>query len=111
MATSKKKPAGRKTGIKARQVVVLVATRKGAWMFSGDAARKKWKINGPHFLGHTIHHMLLDPRDGKTLLAAAEKPATLVQPCSAQLILANPGRKPKSRRLLQKRLKAKKAAA
>ena len=72
MATSKKKPAGKKTGIKARQVVVLVATRKGAWMFSGDAARKKWKINGPHFLGHTIHHMLLDPRDGKTLLAAAK---------------------------------------
>ena len=27
--------------------------------------------DGPHFLGHIIHHMVLDPRDGKTLLATA----------------------------------------
>lgn len=55
----------------ARKVLVLVATRKGAWMYRGDAARKKWKVDGPHFLGHIINHLVLDPRDGKTLLAAA----------------------------------------
>jgi photosystem II stability/assembly factor-like uncharacterized protein len=52
-------------------VVVLVATRKGAWFFHGDAGRDAWRADGPHFLGHTIHHMVLDPRDGRTLLAAA----------------------------------------
>lgn len=55
-----------------RKVVVLVATRKGAWLFHGDKKRKHWKVDGPHFLGHIISHMVLDPRDGKTLLAAAK---------------------------------------
>ena len=56
----------------ARRVVVLVATRKGAWLYHGDAARKTWRVDGPHFLGHIINHLVLDPRDGKTLLAAAK---------------------------------------
>ena len=56
----------------ARPVLLLVATRKGAWLYRGDAARKTWKAEGPHFLGHVISHLVLDPRDGKTLLAAAK---------------------------------------
>lgn len=50
---------------------VLVATRKGAWIFHGDASRQQWRADGPHFLGHVINHLVLDPRDGCTLLAAA----------------------------------------
>jgi hypothetical protein len=50
---------------------VLVATRKGAWLFHGDRERQNWRSDGPHFLGHVIHHLVLDPRDGRTLLAAA----------------------------------------
>jgi len=64
MASSKEKPA--------RRVVVLVATRKGAWLFHGDAQRKSWRADGPHFLGHIVNHVVLDPRDGRTLLAAAK---------------------------------------
>src|SRR5688572_9228990 len=55
-----------------RRVVVLVATRKGAWLYHGDAARKTWRADGPHFLGHVISQVVLDPRDGRTLLAAAK---------------------------------------
>lgn len=55
----------------AKKVLLHVATRKGAWLFHGDAARRKWRVDGPHFLGHIIHHLMLDPRDGKTMLAAA----------------------------------------
>ncbi|MBU6296936.1 MAG: glycosyl hydrolase [Alphaproteobacteria bacterium] len=51
--------------------MLLVATRKGAWLFHGDKARRTWQADGPHFLGQIIHHLVLDPRDGKTLLAAA----------------------------------------
>jgi len=51
--------------------LLLVATRKGAWLFRGDGARREWRADGPHFLGHVIHHLMLDPRDRKTLLAAA----------------------------------------
>jgi photosystem II stability/assembly factor-like uncharacterized protein len=68
------KPAVRRqgAGTRARRVLLMVATRKGAWLYHGDAARKTWRADGPHFLGHVISHLLLDPRDGKTLLAAAK---------------------------------------
>jgi hypothetical protein len=71
-------PSARKTSARARppsapkRVVVLVATRKGAWLFRSDAKRKTWAADGPHFLGHTLSHVVLDPRDGRTLLAAAK---------------------------------------
>ena len=52
--------------------ILLVATRKGAWLFRADAGRRKWQTDGPHFLGHIINHVVLDPRDGRTLLAAAK---------------------------------------
>lgn len=56
----------------AARLAILVATRKGAWLFHGDAKRKTWSADGPHFLGHNISHVQLDPRDGRTLLAAAK---------------------------------------
>jgi hypothetical protein len=71
-------PAGaRRAQSKARtqagsKVVLLIATRKGAWLYRGDAARRTWRADGPHFLGHTVHHVVLDGRDGRTLLAAAK---------------------------------------
>lgn len=71
MASSDKKPAKR-TKAAAADVVILVATRKGAWLFHGDAKRKDWRVDGPHFLGQIINHLVLDPRDGRTLLAAAK---------------------------------------
>lgn len=55
-----------------RHLVLLVATRKGAWIYRGDPARDSWRVDGPHFLGHIISHLVLDPRDGRTLLAAAK---------------------------------------
>src|SRR5690349_4928666 len=77
MARQVKKPAARKTvkssrAKPARRVVLLVATRKGAWIYHSDAARKTWRADGPHFLGHVISYLALDPRDGRTLLAAAK---------------------------------------
>lgn len=54
------------------RLVLLVATRKGAWIFHGDQDRESWRVDGPHFLGHIINHLTLDHRDGRTLLAAAK---------------------------------------
>ena len=64
---TKKRPAAR-----TQRVLLMVATRKGAWLYHSDAARKTWRAEGPHFLGHVISHLVLDPRDGRTLLAAAK---------------------------------------
>jgi photosystem II stability/assembly factor-like uncharacterized protein len=74
MARTKSKPAvGKKRQSRgARGTLVMVATRKGAWFYHGDAARKTWRADGPHFLGHVISQVMLDPRDGRTLLAAAK---------------------------------------
>ena len=71
-----RKPARRATRAPRRaapqRMAVLVATRKGAWIYHGDAARRAWRVDGPHFLGHIVSHVMLDPRDGRTLLAAAK---------------------------------------
>jgi photosystem II stability/assembly factor-like uncharacterized protein len=56
----------------ATRVLLMVGTRKGAWLVHGDASRKSWRIDGPHFLGHIFNHVVLDPRDRRTLLAAAK---------------------------------------
>src|SRR3981189_1877823 len=92
MARSTAKPAARtrKKATRAKRVprpppaprvAVLVATRKGAFLYHGDAARRNWRIDGPHFLGHIISHLVLDPRDRRTLLAAAN-PGPLAPPFS-----------------------------
>jgi hypothetical protein len=71
MSTTRKNAAAGSAAA-AKRLVVFVATRKGAWLFHSDAKRKTWVADGPHFLGHIITHMQLDPRDGRTLLAAAK---------------------------------------
>jgi hypothetical protein len=55
----------------AYRVRLLVATRKGLWMLGADAARNSWKLAGPQFLGHIVHHAVQDPRDPRVILAAA----------------------------------------
>ena len=74
-ARSRKKVSAKGRSARARsapRTIVLVATRKGAWIFHADAARRQWRADGPHFLGHDVSHLVLDPRDGRTLLAAAK---------------------------------------
>ncbi len=52
-------------------VQLLIGTRKGAWIYRSDDARRTWRVQGPIFLGCIVSHLVLDPRDGKTLLMAA----------------------------------------
>jgi photosystem II stability/assembly factor-like uncharacterized protein len=53
------------------RLALLVATRKGAWLYRTDERRETWHVEGPHFFGSIVHHIVLDPRDGRTLLVAA----------------------------------------
>src|SRR5947209_16750974 len=52
-------------------VALLVGTRKGAFIVRGDRSRRTWKLSAPMFLGHIVHHLVLDSRDERTLLLAA----------------------------------------
>ncbi len=63
-ASAKRRPGSR--------VILLVGTRKGAWIYHADSARRRWRVDGPHFLGHVVNHLVLDPRDERTLLMAAK---------------------------------------
>ncbi|HET7873941.1 MAG TPA: glycosyl hydrolase [Methylomirabilota bacterium] len=55
----------------AGSVVLLIGTRKGAFLLRADASRRQWRVDGPHFLGSIVNHLTLDPRDSRTLLMAA----------------------------------------
>jgi len=68
MTTPLKTGARRK---KSAATTLWIATRKGLWSLASDEARRTWSVAGPHFLGHVVHHAVMDPRDGRTLLAAA----------------------------------------
>lgn len=52
-------------------VALFVATRKGAWVLRGAPGRRRFALEGPHFLGHVVHHVVMDPRDRRTVLMAA----------------------------------------
>src|SRR5512143_2221908 len=65
------KRAGAAAAKALRNTTLLIATRKGLWSLAADGTRRNWRIAGPQFLGNIVHHAMLDPRDGKTLLAAA----------------------------------------
>ena len=53
------------------RLALLVGTRKGAFILIADAQRRRFALGDPHFLGANVHHLVIDPRDGRTLLAAA----------------------------------------
>lgn len=52
------------------QLIVLVGTRKGLFVLSSTDGRRVWAVEGPHFLGHVVNHAVVDPRDGRTIVAA-----------------------------------------
>ena len=51
-------------------VRVLVGTRKGAFILTADAARKRWEVEGPHFAGWEIYHVKGAPADPDRLYAS-----------------------------------------
>ena len=52
-------------------VVLLVGTRRGAFICHGEAGRRNRHLDSPHFLGCIANRLVLDPRDGRMLLLAA----------------------------------------
>ncbi|HEY5604894.1 MAG TPA: exo-alpha-sialidase [Thermoplasmata archaeon] len=56
--------------IKKGSVVLAVGTKKGGFLFH-SADRRKWSVAGPHMPGRAVYHMIVDPRDGRTVYAGA----------------------------------------
>ena len=57
----------------AQRLLVLVGTRKGAFVLEPSADRSTFAVQGPYCNGWPVQHLTLDPRDG-ALLAAAGSP-------------------------------------
>jgi photosystem II stability/assembly factor-like uncharacterized protein len=49
---------------------VLIGTRKGAFIASSDASRRRWEVAGPHFGGWEVYHLKGSPADPDRLYAS-----------------------------------------
>lgn len=45
-----------------KKVVLLVGTKKGAFIVEGDAQRRTWRLRGPFCEAWPIHHVIADPK-------------------------------------------------
>lgn len=55
----------------ARQVIVLVGTKKAGFIYTSDEKREKWEVSDPILPGWTFFHMSADTRDSTPRLYAA----------------------------------------
>lgn len=64
--------AKRKARPKNGDVLLLVGTVKGAFIFRSNAKRSRWTMEGPHFPGESVYALAYDERGGRhrTLAAA-----------------------------------------
>ncbi|MCG6954858.1 MAG: exo-alpha-sialidase [Gemmatimonadetes bacterium] len=62
-------PAGLRAGT--GDVVLMVGTTKGAFLFRSDPDRGTWQTEGPHFPGEEVYAIALDQRAGRRRLWAA----------------------------------------
>ena len=51
-------------------VLLLVGTMKGAFLFRSDRRRKRWEMGGPYFPGQSIYALAFDGRTGRRRLWA-----------------------------------------
>ena len=63
-------------GVEAKRgdVLLMVGTRKGAFLLTSDRARRNWAVSDPLHAGSDVFHMAYDGREGGTVFAAINSP-------------------------------------
>jgi hypothetical protein len=69
----KPKVTARNLSVKDGDVLLLVGTMKGLFLFRSDAKRRRWDAGGPHFPGRSVYAAAWDGRGGRRRLWAAPK--------------------------------------
>jgi hypothetical protein len=46
------------------KVLLLLGTKKGAFIFESDRARSDWQLSGPYCEAWPINHVIADPETG-----------------------------------------------
>lgn len=54
-------------------VLLLVGTTKGAFLYWSDEKRERWRMEGPHFRGESVYALALDQRGGRRRTFAATR--------------------------------------
>ncbi|HEU0298916.1 MAG TPA: hypothetical protein VFR37_05660 [Longimicrobium sp.] len=54
-------------------VLLLVGTMKGAFVFSSGPDRREWRMEGPHFRGQAVYAMAFDQRGGRRRILASSQ--------------------------------------
>src|SRR5947208_9116090 len=80
--------------IKKGSLVVAVGTKKGGFLFH-SSDRKKWSVAGPFNAGGSVYHMMLDPRDGRTVYVSAPMGS---EPWGPAIYRGRAGQEPKATR-------------
>ena len=58
-------PVTRHVSPNAGDVILLVGTMKGAFVFRAGKDRAAWEMGGPYFPGHAVYAMAYDGRGGR----------------------------------------------
>jgi hypothetical protein len=58
----------------AQDVMLLIGTKKGAFVLSSDDSRKEWLLRGPFHAGLEVFHLAFDLRTENTIFAAVNSP-------------------------------------
>jgi hypothetical protein len=69
----KPKVTARNLSVKDGDVLLVVGTMKGLFLFRSDAKRRRWDAGGPHFPGRSVYAAAWDGRGGRRRLWAAPK--------------------------------------
>jgi photosystem II stability/assembly factor-like uncharacterized protein len=67
-------PATKELRVRPGQVLLMVGTMKGIFLFASNVARKKWDMGGPHFAGSPVYALAHDARHGHRIIAGVENP-------------------------------------
>ncbi len=67
-------PATRELRVRQGQVLLMVGTAKGLFLFAANPARNKWDLGGPFMPGAPIYSVARDGRNGDRLFASVDNP-------------------------------------
>ncbi|HEY6196608.1 MAG TPA: exo-alpha-sialidase [Candidatus Eisenbacteria bacterium] len=68
-------PATRELRVRQGQVLLMVGTMKGVFLFASNTSRQKWEMGGPHFAGSPVYALAHDARNGQhRMIASVESP-------------------------------------
>ena len=67
-------PATRSLNVRQGQVVLMVGTMKGLFLFAANPRRDKWEMGGPHFPGSPVYSLAHDGSNGHRLFSSVDNP-------------------------------------